>query len=91
MEKTTVEANTARIDANGRVLLPAAVRKLLQLSPGDEAILVLDDDSVTLLSAAAAIKRVQASVRQYVPANVSLSEELIRERRAEFAGELNEE
>ncbi len=67
----------------GRIVIPAKYRKAMGLNPGDEILLILEDDQIRLLSIRKAIARVQASVRKYVPEGVSLSEELIKERREE--------
>ncbi len=76
-----------RLDRGGRVVIPAEYRRALGLSPGEEVILRLEDGEIRLLSLTQAIRRAQAIVRQYVPDDRSLSDELIAERRAEAARE----
>ncbi|HZU12662.1 MAG TPA: AbrB/MazE/SpoVT family DNA-binding domain-containing protein [Chloroflexota bacterium] len=74
----------AKTDASGRVLLPAAFRRALRVQPGDDVILVLSaDGALSVLPGRAAIRQAQALVRRYVPRDVSLVDELARERRAE--------
>lgn len=74
-----------RIGPGGRVVIPAEYRRKLGLKPGDEVVLVLEDDEVRMLSRRAAIKQIQSLVRQYVPRDRSLVDELLRERREEVA------
>lgn len=81
----------AKIDASGRLLLPAAFRHALQVQPGDDVIVVLGaDGAVRVLPARVAVRQAQELVRRYVPAGASLAEELIRERRAEAAADIAE-
>ncbi len=77
----------ARMGDNGRVVIPAAYRKALGLSPGDEIILRLGDGEVRLMSRMTAIKRAQELVRRYNPEGRNLVNELVAERRAEAARE----
>jgi antitoxin PrlF len=71
------------IREGGRLVIPATYRKALQLKPGDEVLLVLEDGEIRLLSTRQAIARAQALLRRYVPKGRKLSEELIRGRREE--------
>jgi AbrB family looped-hinge helix DNA binding protein len=76
-----------RIAEGGRIVIPAEYRKALGLQVGDEVVLSLDEDQVRVYTIDAAIRRAQALVRQYVPAERSLVDELIADRRAEAARE----
>ena len=73
----------AVIGEGGRIVIPAPYRKAMGLKPGDEVILVLENDILRMVSPRKALARVQEMVRKYVPEGVSLSEELIKERREE--------
>ena len=75
----------AKIGLGGRVVIPAGYRRALGVKPGDEVILSLADGEVRMSTLERAIERVQALVRRYVPADVSLADELISERREEAA------
>jgi AbrB family looped-hinge helix DNA binding protein len=79
-----------RIAAGGRVVIPAEFRKALGVEIGDDMVMELTDGELRLRSFDAALKRVQEIVRKYVPAGVSLADELIRERREEAAREESE-
>jgi AbrB family looped-hinge helix DNA binding protein len=71
----------------GRVVIPAAWRRRLGLRPGDPLILLLEEDSVRILTPAEAVRRAQGIVRRHVGQDRSLSEELLRDRRREADGE----
>ena len=80
-----------RIAPGGRVVIPAEFRKALGVGIGDDMVIELNGDELRLRSRQAAIKRVQAMVRKYVPdASRSLADELIAERREEAAREERE-
>jgi AbrB family looped-hinge helix DNA binding protein len=75
---------TTTLDEEGRLVLPAEVRRSLGIEAGDQVVLELDERGVHLLpSRAEALKRAQALVRKYVPEGVSLSDELLEDRRRE--------
>lgn len=76
-----------KVGGEGRVVLPAAYRRALGLKNGDHVQVRLDGDEVRIVSRATAIARVQEMVARHVPANVSLVDELIAERRREAARE----
>ncbi len=75
------------VGKGGVVKLPADFLKAMDVAEGDQVQLALDGDVVGVLSRAAAIRELQDQVRRYVPAGVSLVDELLAERRAEAAGE----
>jgi len=72
-----------KIGPGGRVVIPARYRKRIGVDVGDEVVLVLDGESVSLLTPRQAVKRAQALVRRYVPAAHRLTDELIEDRRKE--------
>lgn len=74
-----------RIRQGGRLVIPASYRKALGLNPGDEAVLVLEEGEIRVVSRREAVKRAQSLVRRYVGKGRTLSEELIRGRREEAA------
>ena len=76
-----------RIAESGRIVIPAEYRKALGLQPGDDVIVRLEGQEVRVLSLREAVRQAQELVRQFVPAGVSLVDELIAERRAEAEGE----
>lgn len=79
------------VDQQGRVLIPAEMRQALSLKAGDALTLHVDEHGVIRLrSTAQAMKAAQEYLRHLVPDDVSLSDELIADRRAEAAREERE-
>ena len=76
-----------RMTEGGRIVIPAPYRKALDIKPGDELIVRLDEGELRVYSSAEALKRLQDQVTSAVPEGVSLVEELLRERRKEAARE----
>jgi AbrB family looped-hinge helix DNA binding protein len=77
----------ARVGEGGRLVIPAGFRKALGMKIGDDVILALADGEVRVFTRPEAIRRAQERVRRYVPAERSLVDELIAERRAEAVRE----
>ena len=73
---------TARIDKSGRVLIPAHYRKALGLGAGDEVVVMLEGDSVRLLTARRALHEARQLLKLSGRGR-KLTGELIQERRAE--------
>jgi AbrB family looped-hinge helix DNA binding protein len=71
----------------GRVVIPSPLRRALGLKPGDPVVFVLREQEIALLTPRQAVARAQAIVRRHVPADRSLADELIRERRREAESE----
>lgn len=74
-----------KISNGGRIVIPVAYRKQLGINPGDDVVLTLEEGEIRLISARQAVKRAQRLVRRYIPESVSLTDELIQERREEVA------
>ncbi|MGH9733004.1 MAG: AbrB/MazE/SpoVT family DNA-binding domain-containing protein [Candidatus Acidiferrales bacterium] len=70
-----------RIDENGRVVIPAALRKRLGMKVGDEVVLRIEGDELKVTTLKRNIERAQRLVRKHVKPGTSLVEELIAERR----------
>ena len=71
------------LNQGGRIVIPADYRKALGLKPGDDVVLVLEDNEVRLVTPRQAVKRAQTLVRQYVSKGRMLADELIQDRRQE--------
>jgi len=76
-----------RLGPDGRVVIPAAFRDALGLQEGDTLFARVQDGEIRLLTPIGVMRRAQAMVREFVPAGVSLVEELFDERRREVEGE----
>ena len=81
-----MEIKKTKVGKGGRIVLPAHFRKVLGVKPGDELILSLRDGELRIFTPRQAIKRAQGMLKHLAPGR-SLSEELIKERRAEAARE----
>jgi AbrB family looped-hinge helix DNA binding protein len=79
-----------RLGPDGRVVIPAPMREALGLREGDVLFARLEGGEIKLLTPKAAMLRAQAIVRQFVPAGVSLADELIADRRREAEREAKE-
>lgn len=82
-------SNEIQVGAQGRMVIPARLRKSLNLKPGDRLIARKVGESLVLERREAIEKRLQDRFR-HIPRNVSLVDELIAERRAEAVKEAAE-
>ena len=74
-----------KLEANGRVLLPADVRRKLGIQPGDTLLLDVNDGGILLWTREMAARGLKDLVSRSVPAETSLVDELSRMRRADEA------
>ena len=72
-----------RLNEDGRLLIPAAFRRALGLKPGEQVMLVLDDDTLRVTTVHRAVRRAQQLLRRHVADGVSLVDALIEDRRNE--------
>ena len=73
----------ARMSENGRIVVPAGIRKAMQLKGGEELTLLLDENGLHIQTIRQKIARAQAIARQRPVPGRSLVDELIAERREE--------
>lgn len=78
-----MESLKTKVGEGGRVVIPAEYRKKLGIRPGDDVVVVLEGDELRLFTIQQAVRRIQELVRQYVPEGVSLTDELLEDRRKE--------
>jgi bifunctional DNA-binding transcriptional regulator/antitoxin component of YhaV-PrlF toxin-antitoxin module len=71
-----------KLVSGGRLQLPAELRRELSLVDGDTVLMEVVDGELHVRPLRDAVARVQARLRQFVPSDVSLSDELIADRRA---------
>lgn len=81
--------NEVQVGAQGRLVIPVALRKALQLKPGDRLVARIVDEGLVLERRETVEKRLRDRFR-HIPGDVRLAEELIAERRAEAAKEAEE-
>jgi bifunctional DNA-binding transcriptional regulator/antitoxin component of YhaV-PrlF toxin-antitoxin module len=75
-------AQRGKIVSGGRLIVPAEYRRLMGLTDGDTVVMELDGDEMRIRPLRSALRRVQERLRPYIPEGVSLSDELIADRRA---------
>lgn len=81
----------ARINENGRIVIPAEIRAKMDLKPGDFVVMKLDEDGVLRIeSHMARIRRIQEELKPYGKPGVLMSDELIADRREEARREMEE-
>jgi len=76
------------VAADGSVVVPATAINALSLKHGDTLFVRVADGEIHLLTRRAVTRRVQSLVREFVPAGVSLVDELIEDRRHEVEAEV---
>jgi AbrB family looped-hinge helix DNA binding protein len=82
-----MDKQTVKMGPGGRIVIPAEIRSRLALKTGDSLVITECAGEIRISTIEAGIRRAQALISQYVPADVSLADELIAERRAEAAHE----
>ena len=79
---------TLHTDSQGRVILPAWWRKKEGVDPSTElCVAVTEQGSLVVETREQGLRRARALMRKYIPKGVTLSDELIADRRAEAARE----
>lgn len=78
-----MESFRVTINENGRIIIPAPIRKDMHIKAGDELTLTYNDSNLQIETRKQVIKRVQKFFMQRLPKDVSLVDELIQERREE--------
>jgi AbrB family looped-hinge helix DNA binding protein len=70
-----------KLSENGRVVIPARVRKALGVEAGDEIILEQDRNAFRITTQQQRIAEARKNIRRYIKPGTSLVDELIAERR----------
>jgi AbrB family looped-hinge helix DNA binding protein len=78
----TQSSNEVQLGAQGRLVIPAHLRKALDLKPGERLLARREGESIVLERRSSLVKRLQERFA-HIPSEVSLADELIAERRAE--------
>ena len=74
-----------RLVSGGRLQLPADVRRELGLADGDQVVMQVVDGALHIRPRRDVLTRIQNMLRPYMPADGSVADELIADRRAEAA------
>lgn len=70
-----------RLSENGRVVIPAQVRKVLGVEAGDEIILEQERNAFRITTQQQRIAEARKRIRRYIKPGTRLVDELIAERR----------
>jgi AbrB family looped-hinge helix DNA binding protein len=70
-----------KLGEKGRLVIPAEIREALGMKPGDTINLRVEDHELRISTRRERIRRAQERIRKFVPAGVSLADELSAERR----------
>jgi AbrB family looped-hinge helix DNA binding protein len=79
-----------KINQNGRIVIPAAIRHEMGLKTGETLLMEVEDGVLRIESYSARIRRIQQEFAQYAKPGVLASDELIAERREEARREEEE-
>ena len=74
-------------DPEGRLVIPAELMARFGVAGGEAVVIDVEADSLTVMNRGAALARARETVRRFIPAGVSLADDLIQSRRAEDASE----
>ena len=85
-----ISSNEVLLGAQGRVVIPVALRKALDLKPGERLIARKEGESLVLERREVTEKRLW-EMFSHIPKDVSLADEIIAERRAEARRDSREE
>jgi AbrB family looped-hinge helix DNA binding protein len=83
-------SSSTKINENGRILIPAAMREQMNLKPGDSVVLTLENGILRVESYLAIIRKIQEDFKQFRKPGVSVVDEFIAEKREEARREMEE-
>ena len=86
-EDSTPTLVRAAVGPGGRVVIPAAYRRALEVEEGDYIVMQMDGEDLRVSNDAKELQRMREVLNSYVPEGVSVVDELIAERRREVAAE----
>jgi bifunctional DNA-binding transcriptional regulator/antitoxin component of YhaV-PrlF toxin-antitoxin module len=75
-----------RVGEQGRIVIPIEIRRALSIDIGSTLVARIEKNKLILEKPDAVLQRLQSRFKK-IPANVSLADELIAERRADSANE----
>lgn len=81
--ETAEQPVRARLNENGRIVIPAAFREALGIAPGDEVLMRLEDDGVKISGVRQALARARGLVNAHVKGKRDLTASLLADRRRE--------
>jgi AbrB family looped-hinge helix DNA binding protein len=73
-----------KVDASGRIVLPADARQRNHIAEGDTVVVIDDDSGLHIKTRGQLLAEVQALFAKHVPRGVLLSDEINADRRSEI-------
>lgn len=80
----------SRINENGRIVIPAAIRKSMGLRAGDSVVMTIEDGVLHIESQRVKIRQIQEDFKKFAKPGRRASEELAEDRREEAGREMEE-
>jgi AbrB family looped-hinge helix DNA binding protein len=84
-------SSSTKINENGRILIPAAMREQMDLKPGDSVVLTLENDVLRVESYLAVVRKIQEEFKQFRKPGGSVVDDFIAEKREEARREMEED
>jgi AbrB family looped-hinge helix DNA binding protein len=86
-----LEASTrARINENGRIVIPFRIRRAMGLEPGDTVVIALEDGVLRMEPHRAKVRKVQEELKRFAKPGARASDELAEGRLEESRIEMEE-
>jgi AbrB family looped-hinge helix DNA binding protein len=80
----------SRINENGRIVIPAEIRKSMGLKAGDTVVMTLTEGVLRIESQRVKIQRIQEDFKKFAKPGKRASDELVADRREEAGHEMEE-
>jgi AbrB family looped-hinge helix DNA binding protein len=79
-----------RLNENGRIVIPAGIRKSMGLKAGDTVVMALEDGQLRIESQQAQVRKIQDEFKAFAKPGRRASDELVADRREEAGREMEE-
>jgi AbrB family looped-hinge helix DNA binding protein len=80
----------SRVNENGRIVIPAEIRKRMGLMAGDTVVMTLEDGVLRIESQRLKVRQIQEDFKKFAKPDSRASEELVANRREEAGREMEE-
>lgn len=77
----------AKVSKGGKIAIPSACKKVLNISDGDELLFDINDNQVVISPVKFTLQKVRKLLKDHNPSGRSLVDELIQERKQELKDE----
>jgi AbrB family looped-hinge helix DNA binding protein len=83
-------SSSTKINENGRILIPSAIRDQMALKAGDSVVLTLENGVLRVESYLAVVRKIQEDFAPFRKPGVSVVDEFLAEKREEARREMEE-